>query len=395
MSTDAVLEALPASLRNLKGDNLGGYDRLKGAQGICATCWSATRTMATTRRRRWSRSPWRDMSAPPKALTLAEVERQLQQSPEFKQYETLYRNISDPEFDAVFGDALDTYDKIQRQLADPKAKIIELPPGMTSLPPTVTEVLDGLKGKDRAAALEALRDKPAQGAALLMTLEALENSQPNGPSGGFVSREIKNSSLLLSTVMAPSSPITQAIANRANAAAGGSEAAPREGLLGSRAAAIPVAGISGALNIWGAREFLASDRPDDKAWAAVFGLLAGMDVSRGAAAGIQSFLIPQGRHVRPAAGLPSLFNQGGRLDRMTRFGFVDRPGLFRTLGKASWVLTAPGRGLDRRHRVLERKRARRHRLDLDQRRVRRPGRARARGFVLGRAGGVDHRRASG
>jgi|GEM_PF-6056109 len=341
MSTDAVLEALPASLRNLKGDDLGGYDRLKGAQGDLRHLLVGNKDDGDDAPPPMVQVAMAGQSAPPKALTLAEVERQLKDSPEFKQYETLYRNISDPEFDAAFGGALDTYDKIQRQLADPKAKIIDLPPGMTSLPPTVKEVLDGLKGKDRAAALDALRDKPAQGAALLMTLEALENSQPNGPSGGFISREIKNSGLLLSTVLAPSSPITQAIANRANAAAGGSEAAPREGLLGSRAAAIPMAGISGALNIWGAREFLASDRPDDKAWAAIFGMLAGMDVSRGAAAGIQSFLIPQGARALPATGLPSLFNQGGRLDRMTRFGFVDRPGAFRTLGKASWVLTAP------------------------------------------------------
>ncbi|MGO4124121.1 hypothetical protein AB4Z01_06955 [Inquilinus sp. YAF38] len=338
MSTDAILQALPASLRNLKGDNLGGYDRLKGAQGDLRHLLVGNKDDGDDAPPPMVQVAMAGMPAPPKTLTLAEVERQLQQSPEFKQYETLYRNISDPEFDAVFGDALDTYDKIQRQLADPKAKIIELPPGMTSLPPTVTEVLDGLKGKDRPAALDALRDKPAQGAALLMTLDVLENGQPNGPSGGFLSREIKNSSLLLSTVMAPSSPIAQAVANRANGGANG-EAAPRDGLLGSRAAAIPVAGVSGALNIWGVREFLASDRPDDKAWAGVFGLLAGMDVARGTAAGIQSLLIPQGRHVRPATGLPSLFNQGGRLDRMTRFGYVGGPGLYRTLGTASSVLT--------------------------------------------------------
>lgn len=338
MSTDAVLQALPASLRNLKGDNLGGYDRLKSAQGDLRHLLVGNKNDGDDAPPPMVQVAMAGMPAP-KALTLAEVERQLQQSPEFKQYETLYRNISDPEFDAVFGDALDTYDKIQRQLADPKAKLIELPPGMTSLPPTVTEVLDGLKGKDRPAALAALRDKPAQGAALLMTLEVLENGQPNGPSGGFVSREIKNSSLLLSTVMAPSSPIAQAVADRANGGANG-EAQPRGGLLGHRAAAIPVAGISGALNIWGAREFLASDRPDDKAWAGVFGLLAGMDVARGTAAGIQSFLIPQGPGVRSAAGLPSLFSQGGRLDRMTRFGYVGGPGLYRTLGTASSVLTA-------------------------------------------------------
>lgn len=338
MSTDAVLQALPASLRNLKGDNLGGYDRLQGAQGDLRHLLVGNKDDGDDAPPPMVQVAMAGMPAP-NALTLAEVERQLQQSPEFKQYETLYRNISNPEFDAVFGDALDTYDKIQRQLADPKAKIIELPPGMTSLPPTVTEVLDGLKGKDRPAALAALRDKPAQGAALLMTLEVLENGQPNGPSGGFVSREIKNSSLLLSTVMAPSSPIAQAVADRANGGANG-QAQPRDGLLGHRAAAIPVAGISGALNIWGAREFLASDRPDDKAWAGVFGLLAGMDVARGTAAGIQSLLIPQGRHVRPAAGLPSLFNQGGGLDRMTRFGYVGGPGLYRTLGTASSVLTA-------------------------------------------------------
>lgn len=338
MSTDAVLQAMPASLRNLKGDNLGGYDRLKGAQGDLRHLLVGNKDDGDDAPPPMVQVAMAGMPAP-KALTLAEVERQLQQSPEFKQYETLYRNISDPEFDAVFGNALDTYDKIQRQLADPKAKIIDLPPGMTSLPPTVTEVLDGLKGKDRPAALAALRDKPAQGAALLMTLEVLENGQPNGPSGGFVSREIKNSSLLLSTVMAPSSPIAQAVADRANGGANG-EAQPRAGLLGHRAAAIPVAGISGALNIWGAREFLASDRPDDKAWAGVFGLLAGMDVARGTAAGIQSLLIPQGPGVRSAAGLPSLFSQGGRLDRMTRFGYVGGPGLYRTLGTASSVLTA-------------------------------------------------------
>lgn len=339
MSTDAVLEALPESLRHLEGEDLYGHERLTEAQGDLRHLLVGSEDDGDDAPPPMVQVAMAGVSSPPEALTLAEVERQLQESPEFQQYATLYRDISDTEFDAVFGDALDTYDRIQRQLDDPDADIIELPPGMTSLPPTVQEVLDGLEGKDRAGALDALRDKPAQGAALLMALEALENSQPNGPSGGFISREIKNSGLLLSTVLAPSSPITQAIANRTNAAGG--EAEPREGLLGRRAAAIPVAGISGALNIWGVQEFLASDRPDDKAWAAIFGLLAGMDVSRGAAAGVQSFLIPQGRHVRPATGLPSLFNQGGRLDRMTRFGFVDRPGVFRTLGKASWVLTAP------------------------------------------------------
>ncbi|MGK9235524.1 hypothetical protein KXS07_28000 [Inquilinus limosus] len=338
MSTDAVLEALPESLQHLEGEDLEGYGRLTDAKGDLRHLLVGSEDDGDDAPAPMVQVAMAGMSAPPEALTLAEVERQLQDIPEFEQYATLYRDISDTEFDAVFGDVLDTYDRIQRQLDDPDADIIELPPGMTSLPPTVQEVLDGLEGKDRAEALNALRDEPVQGAALLMTLEALENSQPNGPSGGFVSREIKNSGLLVSTVLAPPSPITQAIADRVNAAGGGAE--PREGLLGRRAAAIPSAGISGALNIWGVREFAASDRPDDKAWAAVFGLLAGMDVSRGAAAGIQSLLIPQGRHVRPATGLPSLFNQGGRLDRMTRFGYVDGPGVYRTLGTASSVLTA-------------------------------------------------------
>ncbi|MFE0753491.1 hypothetical protein ACFW16_06050 [Inquilinus sp. NPDC058860] len=338
MSTDAVLEALPDSLRHLEGEDLDGYERLTEAHGELRHLLVGDKDDGDDAPPPMVQVAMGGMSASPEPLTLAEVERQLQDSPEFQQYATLYRDISDTEFDAVFGDALDTYDRIQRQLDDPDADIIELPPGMTSLPPTVQEVLDGLKGKDRTEALDALRDKPVQGAALLMTLEMLENSQPNGPSGGFVSREIKNSSLLVSTVLAPSSPIAQAVANRANGGATG-EAEPRDGLLGRRAAAIPAAGISGALNIWGVREFATSDRPDDRAWAAVFGLLAGMDVSRGAAAGIQSFLIPQGRHVRPATGLPSLFNQGGRLDRMTRFGYVNGPGIYRTLGTASSVLT--------------------------------------------------------
>ncbi|KXF76510.1 hypothetical protein ATN84_10575 [Paramesorhizobium deserti] len=340
VATNAALEALPESLRNLEGYGLDGYERLTGEHGDLKTTLLGKEgdensiSMIGASGLGMSQEPL-------PTLTLEQIEARLGDSELFQEYASLYANVSNEEFNTVFNDALDIYDKIEDQLENPDSDIIDLPPGMEGLPGPVQEILNGLEGKSREEALEALRDQPVHGAALLMTLEALENGQPNGPSGGFLSREIKNSSLQVSTALVNPSPIAENITNRWNTAVGGQTFEPQEGLRGQRAAAIPFSSISGALNIWGFDEFMASDRLDDKAWAVVFGTLAGVDMSRVAAAGVQNFFIPQGRHVRPATGMASIFNQGGRLDRFTRTGFVNGPGAIRVLGNTVSALTGP------------------------------------------------------
>ncbi|MBB2971623.1 hypothetical protein [Mesorhizobium sp. RMAD-H1] len=337
-ATNAALEALPESLRNLEGTGLDGYERLTGEHGDLKT------TLLGEDENSISMIGASGLGMPQEpltTLTLEQVETRLENSELFQEYISLYENVSDEEFNTVFNDVLDVYDRIEDQLENPDSDIIDLPPGMAELPGPVREVLDSLEGKSREEALEALRDQPVHGAALLMTLEALENGQPNGPSGGFISREIKNSSLQVSTALVNPSPIAENITNRWNTATGGQNFEPQEGLRGQRAAAIPFSSVSGALNIWGVNEFMASDRLDDKAWAVVFGTLAGVDMSRVAAAGVQNFFIPQGRHVRPSTGMSSIFNQGGRLDRFTRTGFVNGPGAIRVLGNTVAAVTGP------------------------------------------------------
>ncbi len=340
VATNAALEALPESLRNLEGTGLDGYERLTGEHGDLKTTLLGDENDENSISMIGASGLGLPQEPLP-TLTLEQVETKLENSELFQQYASLYGNVSDEEFNTVFNDVLDVYDKIEDQLENPDADIIDLPPGMAELPGPVKEILDGLEGKSREEALEALRDQPVHGAALLMTLEALENGQPDGPSGGFLSREIKNSSLQVSTALVNPSPIAENIANRWNTAAGGQTFQPQDGLRGQRAAAIPFSSISGALNIWGVDEFMTSDRLDDKAWAVVFGTLAGVDMSRVAAAGVQNFFIPQGRHVRPSTGMGSIFNQGGRLDRFTRTGFVNGPGAVRFLGNAATALTGP------------------------------------------------------
>ncbi|MHC1551353.1 hypothetical protein [Phyllobacterium sp. K27] len=340
VATNAALEALPESLRNLEGTGLDGYERLTGEHGDLKTTLLGDEGDENSISMIGASGLGMPQEPLP-ALTLEQVETTLENSELFQEYVSLYENVSDQEFNTVFGDALDVYEKIEDQLENPDSDIIELPPGMAELPGPVREVLDSLEGNSREEALEALRDQPVHGAALLMTLEALETGQPNGPSGGFLSREIKNSSLQISTALVNPSPIAENITSRWNTATGGQNFAPQEGLRGQRAAAIPFSSISGALNIWGANEFITSDRLDDKAWAMVFGALAGVDMSRVAAAGVQNFFIPQGRHVRPSTGMGSIFNQGGRLDRFTRTGFVNGPGAVRVLGHTIAAVTSP------------------------------------------------------
>ncbi|MGH6859293.1 MAG: hypothetical protein ACRECY_03495 [Phyllobacterium sp.] len=338
VATNAALEALPEPLRNLEGTGLEGYERLTGEHGDLKT------TLLGDKENSISMIGASGLGMPQEplpALTLEQVETRLENSELFREYASLYENVSDEEFNTVFNDALDIYGKIEDQLDNPESDVIDLPAGMAELPGPVQEVLDGLEGMSREEALEALREQPVHGAALLMTLEALENGQPDGPSGGFLSREIKNSSLQVSTALVNPSPIAQNITNRWNTTISGQNFEPQGGLRGQRAAAIPFSSVSGALNIWGANEFMASDRLDDKAWAMLFGTLAGLDMSRAAAAGVQNFFIPQGRHVRPSTGMGSIFNQGGRIDRFTRTGFVTGPGAVKVLGHTISALTGP------------------------------------------------------
>ncbi|RCS22732.1 hypothetical protein DUT91_17900 [Phyllobacterium salinisoli] len=335
VATNAALEALPESLRNLEGTGLDGYERLTGEHGDLKTTLLGNENDKNAISMIGASGLGMPQEPLP-TLTLEQVGTRLEDSELFQEYASLYENVSEEEFNTVFNDVLDTYGKIEDQLANPDSNIIDLPPGMAELPGPVKEVLNGLEGMSREEALAALRDQPVHGASLLMTLEALENGQPNGPSGGFLSREIKNSSLQVSTALVNPSPIAENIANR-----WGPNFEPQEGLRSQRAAAIPFSSVSGALNIWGFDEFIASDRLDDKAWAMVFGTLAGLDMTRVAAAGVQNFFIPQGRHVRPSTGMGSIFNQGGRLDRFTRTGFVNGPGAVRVLGNTVSAVTGP------------------------------------------------------
>lgn len=340
VATNAALEALPELLRNVEGTGMDGYERLSEDHGDLKTMLLGDENDKDSLSMMGVAGLGMSQEPLP-ALTLGQVETRLENNELFEDYATLYENASDEEFNTVFNEVLDTYGQIENQLENPDSDTINLPPGYEALPGSVQEVLDGLEGKSRDEALAALRDKPVHGAALLMTLEALENGQPNGPSGGFISREIKNSSLQVSTAFVNPSPIAENIAKRWNAATGGQDFGPQEGLRGQRAAAIPFSSLSGALNIWGTNEFMASDRLDDKAWGVLFGTLAGLDMTRVAAAGVQKHLIPQGRHVRPATGMSSIFNQGGRLDRFTRTGYVTGPGVARLLGNTVSGLTGP------------------------------------------------------
>ena len=68
---------------------LDRYNRLKGAQGDLRHLLVGNKDDGDDAPPPMVQVAMAGMSAPPKALTLAEVERQLQQSPEFKQYETL------------------------------------------------------------------------------------------------------------------------------------------------------------------------------------------------------------------------------------------------------------------------------------------------------------------